>query len=207
MVAPWPGRQAPGAGANQPAPHGPAAELAGSTKLSATAGQSTTAGLAGAASLFADAAAEAEIASLIRLVTEGRRFRSDQGLRPGQRVVADLPGLEDSPLAAHEANIRALLRLTPPEAELNATGSVQAEGVVIRFDTSGTIDVAAERRRLEKDLAAAAEEVDRTARKLANAGFTAKAPAEVIEKTRQRLAAAQEEAATLQARLAALPSA
>jgi valyl-tRNA synthetase len=178
MVAPWPGQR-----------------------------QSTTAGSAGAASLFADAAAEAEIASLISLVTEGRRFRSDQGLRPGQRVVADLPGLEDSPLAAHEANIRALLRLTPPEAELNATGSVQAEGVVIRFDTSGTIDVAAERRRLEKDLAAAAEEVERTARKLGNAGFTAKAPAEVIEKTRQRLAAAQEEAATLQVRLAALPSA
>ena len=41
---------------------------------------------------FSDPAAEAEIASLMRLVTEIRRFRSDQGLRPGQRVPARLAG-------------------------------------------------------------------------------------------------------------------
>ena len=181
MVAPWPGQQAPGAGAG--------------------AGTGTA-----QPPSFADAAAEAEIASLIRLVTQVRRFRSDQGLRPGQRVAARLAGIEHTPLAAHEPSIRALLRLTPPEATHRATGSVLAEGVTVELDTSGTIDVAAERRRLEKDLAAAAEEVDRTARKLGNAGFTAKAPADVIEKTRQRLAAAQEEVATLEARLAALPS-
>ncbi len=181
MVAAWPGQRPHGAGADQPAFSGPAA--------------------------FSDPAAEAEIASLIRLVTQVRRFRSDQGLRPGQRVAARLAGIEHTPLAAHEASIRALLRLAPPEAAHHATGSVQAEGVVIELDTSGAIDVAAERRRLEKDLAATAEEVDRTARKLGNAGFTAKAPAEVIEKTRQRLAAAEAEAATLRDRLAALPPA
>jgi len=43
---------------------------------------------------YADPAAEAEISSLMRLVTEVRRFRSDQGLRPGQRVAARLPGIE-----------------------------------------------------------------------------------------------------------------
>ena len=61
-----------------------------------------------------DKAAEAEIASLMRLVTEIRRFRSDQGLRPGQRVPARLAGIEATPLAAHEASIRSLLRLTEP---------------------------------------------------------------------------------------------
>ena len=55
---------------------------------------------------FTDAAAEAEIASLMRLVTEIRRFRSDQGLRPGQRVPARLAGIESTPLAAHEESIR-----------------------------------------------------------------------------------------------------
>jgi valyl-tRNA synthetase len=198
MVAAWPGRQAPIAGT---------AEVVGKTELSANAEQSATAELAGEASLLADPAAEAEIASLIRLVTQVRRFRSDQGLRPGQRVPALLTGIEHTPLAAHEASIRALLRLTRPEAPITATGSVQAEGVLVEIDTASLIDVAAERRRLEKDLAAAAEEVDRTQRKLGNAGFTAKAPAEVIEKTRQRLAAAQDEAKTLQDRLAALPQA
>ncbi len=41
---------------------------------------------------FTDAAAEAEIGSLMRLVTEIRQFRSGQGLRPGQRVPARLAG-------------------------------------------------------------------------------------------------------------------
>jgi valyl-tRNA synthetase len=156
---------------------------------------------------FRDPAAEAEIAALVRLVTQVRRFRSDQGLRPGQRVAARLVGIEHTPLAAHEASIRALLRLADPSGGLVPTGSVQAEGITVELDTSGAIDVAAERRRLEKDLAAAADEVDRTQRKLGNSGFTAKARAEVVEKTRQRLAAAQAETEALQARLAALPPA
>ncbi len=61
-----------------------------------------------------DKAAEAEIASLMRLVTEIRRFRSDQGLRPGQRVPARLAGIAATSLAGHEASIRSLLRLTNP---------------------------------------------------------------------------------------------
>ncbi|HLX50178.1 MAG TPA: valine--tRNA ligase [Streptosporangiaceae bacterium] len=152
-----------------------------------------------------DPAAEAEIGALMRLVTQVRRFRSDQGLHPGQRVAARLTGIEGTALAAHEASIRALLRLTDVSEAFAPTASVQAEGVTVEIDTAGAVDVGAERRRLEKDLAVAAEEVDRTRRKLANAGFTAKAPAAVIEKTRQRLAAAEAEIAALNARLAALP--
>jgi valyl-tRNA synthetase len=154
-----------------------------------------------------DPEAEAEIASLIRLITQVRRFRSDQGLRPGQRVAARLAGLERTPLAGHEASIRALLRLSSPADGFAPTGSVQSEGVTVELDTAGAIDVEAERRRLEKDLLAAADEMERTQRKLGNPGFTAKAPAEVIEKTRQRLAAARAEAEALHARLEALPPA
>jgi valyl-tRNA synthetase len=154
---------------------------------------------------MADAEAEAEIGSLIRLVTQVRRFRSDQGLRPGQRVPAALTGLGQTPLAGHEASLRALLRLEVPGDGFTPTGSVQAEGVTVELDTASVIDVAAERRRLGKDLAAATEEAERTRRKLANTGFTSKAPAEVIEKTRQRLAAAQADIELLESRLAALP--
>ena len=64
--------------------------------------------------LVPDPAAEAEIGALMRLVTEVRRFRSDQGLRPGQDVAAALDGIEATPLAAHEPHIRTLLRLTTP---------------------------------------------------------------------------------------------
>ncbi len=154
---------------------------------------------------ISDAGAEAEMASVMRLVTEVRRFRSDQGLRPGQRVAARLAGIETSPLAGHEERIRFLLRLSPADAGFTPSAAIEAEGVTVEFDTAGVIDVAAERRRMEKDLAAAAKEAGQSRAKLANAGFTAKAPAEVVEKTRQRLAAAQQEIARISDRLARLP--
>jgi valyl-tRNA synthetase len=153
---------------------------------------------------YADQDAEVEINSLMRLVTEVRRFRSDQGLRPGQRVAARLVGIEATPLAGHEASIRSLLRLTPPADGFTASASLAAEDITVELDVAGAVDVAAERRRLEKDLAAARSEAEQTERKLANAGFTAKAPAAVVDKTRQRLAAAQSDIARLEQRLAAI---
>jgi valyl-tRNA synthetase len=153
---------------------------------------------------FADRAAEAEISSMMRLVTEIRRFRSDQGLRPSQRVAARLAGIEATPLAGHEERIRSLLRLNPPSDGFTASASVEVEGVTAELDVAGVIDVAAERRRMEKDLAAARAEAEQAERKLANAGFTAKAPAAVVDKTRQRLETAQADIARLEQRLASI---
>jgi valyl-tRNA synthetase len=140
----------------------------------------------------------------MRLVTEIRRFRSDQGLRPGQRVAARLAGIESTPLAGHEERIRALLRLVEPGEGFAVSASLVAEGVTVELDLAGTVDVEAERKRLDKDLAAARKEVQQTSAKLANSSFTAKAPADVVEKTRQRLAAAEADIARLEGRLAAL---
>jgi valyl-tRNA synthetase len=153
---------------------------------------------------FTDAVAEAEIGSLMRLVTEIRQFRSGQGLRPGQRVPARLAGLAATPLGAHEESIRALLRLTAPEDGFAPSASLLAEGVTVELDLAGTVDVAAERKRLERDLAAAQKEAQSMTAKLGNEAFTAKAPAEVIEKSRARLAVAEADIARLESRLAAL---
>jgi valyl-tRNA synthetase len=153
---------------------------------------------------YADPAAEAEISSLMRLVTEVRRFRSDQGLRPGQRVAARIVGIEATPLAAQEERIRSLLRLNPPGDGFAASASLSVEGTTVELDVAGAIDVAAERRRLEKDLATARNEAGQAERKLANADFTAKAPAPVVAKTRERLAAARADISRLQDRLATL---
>jgi valyl-tRNA synthetase len=153
---------------------------------------------------FADPGAEAEMGSVMRLVTEIRRFRSDQGLRPGQRVPARLAGIEDTPLAGHEERIRTLLRLVPSAAGFTPSASLVAEGVTVELDLAGTVDVAAERRRLEKDLAAARKEAGQASAKLGNESFTAKAPADVVAKTRQRLETAESDIARLQRRLAAL---
>jgi valyl-tRNA synthetase len=153
---------------------------------------------------YSDRAAEAEISSLMRLVTEVRRFRSDQGLRPGQRVAARLVGIQGTPLAGHEERIRVLLRLGPPADGFTPSASLAAEGIAVELDVAGAVDVAAERRRLEKDLASARSEAEQATRKLANGDFTAKAPAEVVARTRQRLDAAQADIARLEQRLAAL---
>ncbi len=154
---------------------------------------------------FRDPAAEAEIGSLMRLVTEVRRFRSDQGLRPGQQVPAVLAGIEGTRLAPHETSIRSLLRLTVPGDSFAATASVLAEGITVELDTAAGIDVAAERRRLDKDLAAARKEADQAGRKLANESFLAKAPADVVAKTRARLEAAHADVERITGRLAVLP--
>jgi len=138
------------------------------------------------------------------LVTEVRRFRSDQGLRPGQQVPAVLAGIAGTPLAGHEAAIRALLRLTPAGDGFTPTASLHAEGVTVELDTAAGIDVAAEQRRLAKDLAVARKDAEQARRKLANDEFLAKAPAEVVELTRRRLAAADADAARISGRLAEL---
>ena len=153
----------------------------------------------------ADREAEAVVESLQRLVTEVRRFRADQGLKPGQRVAATLEW-GDSPLAAHEEGVRSLLRLTEPGEGFSATASLPVEGVTVRIDTAGVIDVAAERKRLEKDLAAARKVVDQTTRKLANESFMAKAPEDVVAKNRERLAQAEADIERLEAQLKALPA-
>jgi valyl-tRNA synthetase len=156
--------------------------------------------------LAADPAAEDEINSLMRLVTEVRRFRSDQGLRPGQQVPAVLTGLQATRLASHEGRIRSLLRLTEPGERFAPTGSVQAEGVTVELDTAVGIDVTAERKRLTKDLAAARADIEAAERKLASPSFVERAPAPIVAKSRDRLAAAREEADRLAERLATLPA-
>ena len=155
---------------------------------------------------FTDPAAEAEIGSLMRLVTEVRQFRSGQGLRPGQRVPARLAGIAATPLAGQEDAVRSLLRLTAPEdgRAFTASATLLAEGITVELDLAGTVDVAAERKRLERDLAAARKEAASMTAKLGNESFTSRAPAEVIQKSRQRLATAEADVARLESRLTGL---
>ncbi|WP_329255651.1 valine--tRNA ligase [Actinoallomurus sp. NBC_01490] len=155
-----------------------------------------------AADGFSDPAAEAEIAGLMRLVTEVRRFRADQGLKPGQKVAATIEGLDP----AYDEAVRTLLRLTPAGDSFTPTASLPVEGVTVRLDTAGAIDVAAERARLEKDLAAARKEIAQAERKLGNEQFMAKAPEQVVGKTRARLEQARVDVESLEGRLAALPA-
>ncbi|MFC7932399.1 valine--tRNA ligase [Streptomyces cinereoruber] len=153
---------------------------------------------------FRDEAAEQEIALVQRVVTEVRRFRSDQGLQPGQKVPARLD-VTGTALAPHEPAIRQILRLQPEGEGFSATASLPVAGATVALDLSGTIDVEAERKRLTKDLAAAEKEKAQANGKLGNEAFLAKAPDNVVEKIRTRLAKADEDIARIQAQLANLP--
>ncbi|MFB7589789.1 valine--tRNA ligase [Streptomyces sp. NPDC056169] len=155
---------------------------------------------------FRDEAAEKEIELVQQVVTEVRRFRSDQGLQPGQKVPARLD-VTGTALAPHEAAIRQLLRLQPEGEGFSATASLPVAGATVALDLSGTIDVAAERKRLAKDLAAAEKEKAQANGKLGNEAFLAKAPDNVVDKIRTRLAKADEDIARIQTQLANLPQA
>jgi valyl-tRNA synthetase len=155
-----------------------------------------------------DTVAAQRITDMQKLVTEIRRFRSDQGLADRQKVPARLSGIDTADQITQAGAITSLAWLTEAGPEFNASASLEVglKGgiVVVELDTSGTIDVAAERRRLEKDLAAAQKELASTTAKLGNADFMAKAPEAVVDKQRERQQVAREEADRITARLAGL---
>ena len=161
-----------------------------------------------ASGIALDVIAAQRISDMQKLVTEVRRFRSDQGLADRQKVPARLGGVTEADLASQVAAVTALAWLTDAGDGFNPTASIEVRlsrgTVVVEVDTSGTVDVAAERRRLEKDLAAAQKELAGTTAKLDNEAFLAKAPDEVVAKIRDRQRLAGEEVDRIAARLAPL---
>ncbi|HEY0636161.1 MAG TPA: valine--tRNA ligase [Pseudonocardiaceae bacterium] len=176
-----------------------------------TGGESVTVAdwpVAAAAGREPDAAAARRVAAAQKVITEVRRFRSDQVLNPGQRVAARLGGVGGRELAGFEAAVRSLVRLTEPGEGFAPTASLEiglsAGRLLVELDTSATIDVAAERARLDKDLAVARKELDGTRAKLENPAFTDRAPADVVDKIRARHEVAMADIERIEARLGAL---
>jgi valyl-tRNA synthetase len=158
-----------------------------------------------------DPVAAQRIMDMQKLVTEVRRFRSDQGLADRQKVPARMSGIDTADLTTQVAAVTSQAWLTEPGPEFNPSASLEVRlgsdldrTVVVELDTSGTIDVEAERRRLEKDLAAAQKDLAGTSAKLDNADFLAKAPATVVDKIRDRQRVAREEVDRITSRLAAM---
>ena len=69
------------------------------------------------------------------------------------------------------------------------------------LNIADVIDLGAERARLTKEITTLEQDIDRTAKKLGNADFLARAPEEVVEENRERLAAAEAAKAKLAAAL------
>ncbi|MFC9965649.1 valine--tRNA ligase [Nocardia ignorata] len=157
----------------------------------------------------ADDDAALRIESVQKLITEIRRFRSDQGLPPRKRVPTELSGAGWEGLLPHETAVRALTWLDGSGEEFAATATLEVSlpsgQVTVRLDTSGAINVAAERNRLSKELTVARQDLDQCERKLSNPKFIDKAPADVVAKIRVRKDTAVSEIDRITAQLARLP--
>jgi valyl-tRNA synthetase len=152
-----------------------------------------------------DAAAATRIVDLQKLVTEVRRFRTEQGIPDSRRVAAQVVEVSS---AESRTALQSLARLDAPGDGFAPTATVEVVlsggPVHVELDTSGAIDVAAERARLGRDLAAAQKEFDTAEKKLGNPKFVEKAPAAVVNGIRTRRGAAVAEIERVTTRLAAL---
>jgi valyl-tRNA synthetase len=159
-----------------------------------------------------DAEAGAEIAWLIDLVDSVRSIRAETNVPAAARAPLVLVGANPvtrERLARHRPLIERLARLDSIElADAPPAGSVQfvAGEATGALAIAGIIDVAGERARLAKEIAALAADAEKTAKKLANADFVARAPEEVVEENRERLAEAEAAKAKLQSALERLES-
>jgi valyl-tRNA synthetase len=108
-------------------------------------------------------------------------------------------------LAPYEKAIRSVLRIVEPEQSFTASGSIVVGAIQCEFDLSGTVDVAAERARLEKDLATAERDRETARVKLDNADFMAKAPEKVVATIKARLEETTADIARITEQLNKLP--
>ena len=148
-----------------------------------------------------DENSKAIVAQLQELITEIRRFRNDQGIKTTAKVSANLNNLGE--LAPYENSIRTVCRLEPLNG--NASAQIEVGKIKVDFDLTGAVDLVAERARLAKDLAQAQKDQQTAKIKLENEGFMAKAPIEVVQEIRERLAQTTEEIERLTSQLASLP--
>ena len=143
------------------------------------------------------------VTKMQEIVTEIRRFRNDQGIKSTAKIAAKFTGLEKVGLADYETALRSIVKCELTEGDF--TAKTQVGGVVIEFDLTGAIDLVAERARLGKDLQIAQKDRDTAKVKLDNAGFMAKAPAEVVAEIKTRLAQTSDDIERLTALLEKLP--
>ncbi|HBV13699.1 MAG TPA: valine--tRNA ligase, partial [Brevundimonas sp.] len=93
-------------------------------------------------------------------------------------------------------------------AEAAPAGAVTfvSGGATVALSLTGIIDLAAERARLEKEIAAFDSDIGHVNKKLGNPNFVSRAAPEVVDEQRAKLAEAEEGKARLQAALKRLES-
>jgi valyl-tRNA synthetase len=144
-----------------------------------------------------DAEAEAEVGWIVELISEVRSLRAEMNLPAGAEIALVVVGADKSAQAraAHwEDTLKRLARLTGvafADAAPKSSAQLLVRGVLVALPLEGVIDLAAEGKRLDKEIEKLEGEAKKLEAKLANPGFLAKAEEEVIDEHRERLEAAR----------------
>ena len=151
-----------------------------------------------------DAEAEAAMNAMMEAIKAIRNMRAEVNVAPGKKVPAILLVADElqQVVAANQSYIKLMasvdeLSILPAGGDKpeNAMAAV-TKGIEVYLPLKGLIDVEKETQRLNKELDGMTKEIGRIEGKLNNAGFLAKAPAEVVEKEKTK---AQEIAVKMQA--------
>jgi valyl-tRNA synthetase len=160
-----------------------------------------------------NAATDAEIGWLIRLVTEVRSVRAEMNVPAGAKVPLVIAGASEETkgrVASHDETIRRLARVeTVDFAGAAPTGSVQIvlDEATLALPLKGVIDINAESARLKREIDKVGSEIAQLTAKLSNEKFVSRAPEHVVEEQRERKVEAEAVAAKLEQALKRLEAA
>ncbi|MEX0835811.1 MAG: class I tRNA ligase family protein, partial [Nitriliruptor sp.] len=138
-----------------------------------------------------DEDAEAGFAAIRDLVTEVRRFRSQNGVAPSARFELTVTSSARGVLEGHRTLVTSLAGLSDVTfvdalEDRPGTSTIVLDGGQAQVELAGLIDVDAELARIDKELARAEGDLRGVEGKLGNANFVDKAPAEVVQQQRDR---------------------
>ena len=142
------------------------------------------AGLLAGASPPIDEAAELALTDLIEAVQALRGWREKLDVKVGVLVPARLAANGYADTAEHIARL-ARLELSDDGGE--PVAAVPVPGGAVEILASAELDVGAAERKREAEVSRLESEIERAESKLANDGFVAKAPAEVVQAERDKL--------------------
>jgi valyl-tRNA synthetase len=156
-----------------------------------------------------DAEAEAGFDAIRDLVTETRRFRSQNGVAPSARFPLTVTSAAREVLEQHAtlvASLAGLSEVSFVDALVDRPGwsTIVLSGGQAQVELAGLIDVDAEVARIGKELAKAEGDLRGVEGKLGNASFVDRAPAEVVQQQRDRKADLERTIAELGSRRDAL---
>jgi len=151
-----------------------------------------------------DPEAEADMALVIEVITAIRNLRSERQVEPSRALQAYVPGSERLRREGYLINGLANVVLQPPDAQAPSDAVRLLLGNSTELLIAGLFDLTAERARLREKLSSATTELERAEGQLQQPGFRERAPAHVVQKAEERLAAARQRAANLEQQLQAI---